>query len=143
MEVTDCELWTGAISGNGYGLITWYDKRDKKNPAMGAHRYAWIMANGRDIQPGLQILHLCNVRACVNPEHLKEDTASANAKQMVRDGRQYKPWEHGQTTGRPPSADTHCKHGHEWNEENTYRKPNGWRACRACQRIADRRRRSK
>jgi hypothetical protein len=27
---------------------------------------------------------------------------------------------------------THCRRGHEYNEENTYRKPNATRACRKC-----------
>lgn len=29
---------------------------------------------------------------------------------------------------------THCLHGHEWNEENTYRNPDGDRICRACRK---------
>ena len=28
---------------------------------------------------------------------------------------------------------THCKHGHKYDETNTYRKPGfGWRQCRQC-----------
>ncbi len=30
------------------------------------------------------------------------------------------------------AVQTHCKHGHEFTEQNTYRKANGTRACRAC-----------
>lgn len=29
-------------------------------------------------------------------------------------------------------ARTHCKHGHELTEENTYRTPQGYRTCRKC-----------
>lgn len=32
------------------------------------------------------------------------------------------------------SEQTHCKHAHEYTPENTYRKPNGTRDCRACRR---------
>lgn len=36
---------------------------------------------------------------------------------------------------RPPKMpDTHCRHGHEWTEENTYVSPKGLKACRACHR---------
>ena len=29
---------------------------------------------------------------------------------------------------------THCIHGHEYTEENTYTRPNGYRVCRECHR---------
>lgn len=32
---------------------------------------------------------------------------------------------------------THCGSGHEFTNENTYRKSNGTRACRACMRLWD------
>ena len=35
---------------------------------------------------------------------------------------------------------THCKHGHAFTAENTYRKSNGTRACRQCMRRWDRHR---
>jgi hypothetical protein len=28
-----------------------------------------------------------------------------------------------------------CKHGHKFTEENTYRRPNGNRSCKTCQRV--------
>lgn len=33
---------------------------------------------------------------------------------------------------------THCKHGHEWTEENTITRANAGKACRECGRIAAR-----
>jgi hypothetical protein len=30
---------------------------------------------------------------------------------------------------------THCKHGHEFSEANTYRYPDGERACRTCHNL--------
>lgn len=38
---------------------------------------------------------------------------------------------------------THCKRGHEFTLENTYRKPNGNRGCKICRREAGRRFRDK
>jgi hypothetical protein len=39
------------------------------------------------------------------------------------------------------AAKTHCPHGHPYDEANTYRPKNGQRACRACSRERQRRRR--
>ena len=141
---TDCIEWEHGKNNNGYGYVYWYDSRDKKPCSMAAHRYAWIIANGRDIKPGLVIMHLCNNRICVNPEHLHEDTYKANAEQMVRDGRMYEPWKHGYSPGRPREDFPTCKRGHEWTEENTrwrqHKPPKAkWqRVCRACERMRKR-----
>lgn len=35
----------------------------------------------------------------------------------------------------PEAGKTHCKHGHEFTEANTYRKSNGTRACRECMKL--------
>lgn len=37
----------------------------------------------------------------------------------------------------PKAAQTHCKRGHEFTPENTGRKSNGTRFCRACRPIID------
>lgn len=38
-----------------------------------------------------------------------------------------------------PYIQTHCKHGHEFTEENTRITTEGWRVCRACGRESTRR----
>ena len=76
---SDCWYWTGALHKLGYGLLT----------AMGetkAHRVAWRLFNG-DIPQGLDVLHKCDVRNCVNPEHLSLGTHSDNMRDMVAKGR--------------------------------------------------------
>lgn len=85
-----------------------------------AHRLAWVQAYG-PIPDGLSVLHTCDTRACVNPEHLFLGTHKDNTLDMVAKGRH---WNQGKT---------HCKSGHEFNEENT-RIERGRRACRACDR---------
>lgn len=42
-------------------------------------------------------------------------------------------------TVRPRGSRTHCRHGHEYTEANTYRPANGARRCRTCDTDAKRR----
>jgi hypothetical protein len=44
---------------------------------------------------------------------------------------------------RPHKKATHCRRGHEFTPENTYRLKNGYRTCRACFLASQSRRRSK
>lgn len=37
-------------------------------------------------------------------------------------------------------GDSHCRHGHPYDETNTYVSPDGDRSCRACKRVANARR---
>ena len=112
---TECILVTKSISSSGYGTV-WFEKRRQQ-----AHRVAWIKAYG-PIPQGLHVLHKCDVKACVNPEHLFLGTHKDNMHDMKVKGR-----------ARSPNSDkTHCPKGHEYTEDNVYRDPQGWRKCRTC-----------
>jgi hypothetical protein len=116
---TGCWLWTGVIRRDGYGVFS-----DRA-----AHRIAYAERHG-PIPAGLYVCHRCDVKSCVNPDHLFLGTARENTLDMLAKGRCRAGWQNKEKT--------RCDHGHEFNAENTYRHPNGTRKCRACMRAAGR-----
>lgn len=121
---TGCWLWTGPTRSNGYG---WYVFRvgevgDSQQFRYGAHRYSYERAYG-PIPAGLFVCHRCDVRSCVNPDHLFVGTQSDNARDMAAKGRD--------TYG----PRTHCSKGHEFTPENTVMRSGGHgRECLTCRR---------
>src|SRR6185436_14753653 len=75
-----CIIWKKAISSTGYGA-TFY-----KGKNISAHRLTWIKNNG-EIPKGLLVLHKCDIRSCVNIEHLWLGSHKENSQNMVKKGR--------------------------------------------------------
>jgi hypothetical protein len=125
-----CWPWLAGISyPSGYGNIWW------NGFTRSAHRIAYELAVG-EIPSGLTLDHLCRVRHCVNPAHLEAVPFAVNNAR-------------GTSPSAANMAKTHCKHGHEFTPENTYRPPKKptSRHCRRCATIrtsnhADARRRA-
>lgn len=73
-----CWLWVGYVaSGTGYGQTNrplWYP--GKTANAL-AHRVVWTQAKG-SIPDGMVLDHICRVRSCVNPDHLRVVTTREN-----------------------------------------------------------------
>ncbi len=78
--MTQCWIYGGVLWPSGYGAMYWGGK------TVGAHRAAWEMANG-PIPGGLHVLHACDVRACVNVEHLFLGTNQDNVDDKQAKGR--------------------------------------------------------
>lgn len=116
-----CWIWMGAISSGGYGQ-TWNPRTRKP---IRVHRLTFILAGG-EIPDGLELDHLCRVRSCCNPAHLRAVTHRGN---MLAPGSL-------SFTVREAAA-THCPHGHPYAGNNLLLH-NGWRYCRECKRMWDR-----
>jgi hypothetical protein len=73
IDINGCWIWSGAVHKSGYGQIKWQGKSTV------AHRVVFEIVKHK-IPEGLILDHLCNVKLCVNPEHLEPVTYSVNTK---------------------------------------------------------------
>lgn len=76
-----CWLYNGTISFEGYGYVNIGGGVRRKQ--WQAHRFAWTLLKG-PIDKGACILHTCDVRNCVNPEHLYVGDRKDNARDKIR-----------------------------------------------------------
>lgn len=93
----DCHLWTSNRQNQGYGTLTL-----GRGNVLLAHRVSFLIHHG-EIPDGMQVLHRCDVRNCVNPNHLWLGTVKDNAQDKeqkmrgnhalgLRNGRNTMPW---------------------------------------------------
>ena len=116
---TGCLLWTGKTD-HGYGRIKICQRLRY------VHVVAWEIRNG-PVPGGLELDHLCRVRACANTDHLE---LVARRENVLR----------GHALAAVNARKTHCKNDHEFTKANTYLRlrPSGrsQRECRTCRRQA-------
>lgn len=124
----ECWEWQAAKTPSGYGQFKY------KGTMKIAHRVAFEFFMG--VKPGpMCVLHRCDNPSCERPDHLFLGTQQDNIADMLKKGRH------------PGHSKTHCKHGHEFTEENTYKHTRKGtrrvsRYCRECRKLSCRRRRA-
>lgn len=83
-----CWIWMSTIEKSGYGRVC-----SGKKPFY-AHRVSYEQKHG-PIPNGMMALHHCDVKCCVNPDHIFVGTQQDNMTDKVRKNRQAKGINHG------------------------------------------------
>lgn len=82
-QTEGCWLWLGAKNPDGYGVFR------IRNRGTSAHRIAYALKVGH-IPPEVSVLHSCDNRSCVRPDHLFLGTQLDNINDMMKKGRDNK-----------------------------------------------------
>ncbi len=116
-----CWIWTSTLR-SGYGRFTINGSK------VSAHRYSYELEHG-SIPKGLVVMHTCDNRACVNPQHLRLGSQRDNMNDASVKRRFFN------------QNKTHCPKGHEYTGDNLVliRTRSGvGRQCRICSAKASR-----
>jgi hypothetical protein len=78
---TPCWVWQLYLKPDGYGMVR------RGQVILNAHVSYWLDRNG-PVPEGLELDHLCRVKACVNPDHLEPVTHQENCRRRSQSQKQ-------------------------------------------------------
>lgn len=82
-----CWRWNGTRAPNGYGML-FVDNlvsQVRSRRTMSAHRFSYLLHYG-GLPEGMYICHKCDVKDCVNPDHLYAGTPKQNIQDTLERG---------------------------------------------------------
>jgi hypothetical protein len=112
VDESGCWLWNRSLNSDGYGQWT------VRGRPIRAHRWAYETFVGR-IPDDLVVGHKCDVKRCVNPDHLEAITVAQNTQDAYDRGLS-EAWQ---------VAQSECPYGHPYPP----REPGKYRRCLECQ----------
>lgn len=122
VDTNGCWRWQGFKGKTGYAQIPY------RGQALNGHRTMYRVHYGVNLETEQYVLHRCDVRDCVNPEHMWIGTAKDNNNDCADKGRHFE------------GTKTYCDHGHPLFGDNLRvakqhpPKTGIRRVCRACER---------
>lgn len=123
LDGNGCWKWHGALDRDGYGISTPFGGHASR----GVHRLVFAAVVG-PIPTGHDVDHICWVRDCVNPSHLRTLPALENRglqrRILIR---------HDQKIAAHKYRNSACRRGHSMSGPNLRITVDGYARCRACQ----------
>jgi len=119
IDKNGCWIWQRSRCSAGYGSTS-IPAKPRYHTVM-AHRLSYELFKGK-IPPHHHIHHICKVKLCVNPEHLK----------LMREEKHNGIHDNFSENNKERKARTHCPKGHPYKGNNLILSKENHRFCRTC-----------
>jgi HNH endonuclease len=111
-KTDSCWLWIGTLSNDRYGSFRAAGK------TYTAHRFSFFLAHGYLPPSTMDVMHTCDNKRCVNPDHLVVGTRKDNIHDYLDKGGHY--FHRGEKNGRSKVTDEqYAEMKAKWNDGAT------------------------